>query len=184
MCSFMFTVVQSFENLTALNVLLGHALTTSSSSVSQPHVQFLSLTSCSGCALQPIQCTPSSDMNSRRLLRASTLVNFRHHFDTGYHRSHSPCDSHLNRHVLAATSLVWPGQLSQITLCISATSPEGLVSSTPRSYSTLKRLPISCSSSLIELFLEVSLIVAWKPRHTHVVLLGLCILPSSLQAAG
>ena len=46
--------------------------------------------------------------------------------------------------------------LSHITLCISATSSEGLVSSTVRSSSTLKRLPIGYSSSPIGLFLKRS----------------------------
>ena len=45
--------------------------------------------------------------------------------------------------------------LLHITLCISATSFEGLVSSTPRSSSTQRRLPIN-SSSLTGLFLELS----------------------------
>ena len=106
--------------------LVSAALTTSSSA-KQLHLQFLLLTPCSRTPAT-LQCRALSlstslrivhlthlfllDMNSRRLCCTSTLVTFRH-LDTGYHRPQSPCVSHLNRHVLAATSLVWPITLAR-----------------------------------------------------------------------
>ena len=54
-----------------------------------------------------------------------------------------PCDSHLNRHVLAATSIILGQSLSHITWCISATLSEELAFSTLLSFSTPKRLELS-----------------------------------------
>ena len=47
------------------------------------------------------------------------------HLDTGYYRSHSPRDSHLNRHVLAAASLVWPVTLAHDLVHLGNASSSG-----------------------------------------------------------
>ena len=102
--------------------------------------------------------------------RTSTLVTFRH-LDTGYHRSHSPCGSHLNRHVLAATSLVWPATLAHHLVHLG-----NVIRKTRLLHSTLL-VNTEASSNQLLLFADWvvlrTLIVAWMSRHTRVVLLGL-----------
>ena len=159
----LFTVVQPSEP--HCPPCLAWASLTTSSSGSQPCHQFPLLTSCPRTpaylhsvpfqrrAFRVVHLThlPLLDMNYLRFWRTSTLVA-------------------LTLGTIVFTLrviLTWvdtfsqllhlSGQLlSHITLCVSATSYEGLVSSTLRSSSTLKRLPINCSSSLIGLFLELS----------------------------
>ena len=109
-------------------------------------------------------------MNSRRLWRTSALVTFRH-LDTGHYRFHSPFDSHLNRHVLAATSLVLPVSLAHYLVHLG-----NVIRRTCLLHSMLL---VNAEASSTELLIFAdwvvlrTLIVAWKSRHTRVVLLRL-----------
>ena len=127
MFSSLFAVVQSSEP----HCSQCHPWAAMTTSASQPRLQLPSLTSCSR-TLATLQCTlPVSCLVTRRLfwlsahsgheLSTSLTYVYTRHLDTGYYRSYSPCDSHLNRHILTATSFVWPVTLAHHTLCISAT---------------------------------------------------------------
>ena len=117
---------------------------------------------------------PLLDMNSRRFWRTSPPGTFRHQ-DTAYHRSHSPCDSHLNRHVLAATPLVWPLTLAHHLVHLSNT-----IRRTCLLLSTLL-LNTEASSNQLLLFTDWvvlrTLVVAWKSRHTRVLHFAACTSP-------
>ena len=174
--------VQSSETHCSMSSV---AAPTTSSSASQPHLRFPSLTSCSR-ASATLQCTlpmsclilravhlthlPLLDMKSRRFWRTPPPGTFRHH-DTANHPSHFSCDSHLNRHVLAATSLVWP-----VTLAHHLVHLGNIIRRTCLLHST-RLVNTEASSNQQLLFANWvgirTLVVAWKSRHTRVVLLGL-----------
>ena len=101
------------------------------------------------CAFNP--SAPSGHELSTSLRYVSTR-----HCDTKYHRSHSPFDSHLNRYVLAATSLPWPVALAHHLVHLGNVVRRTCLLHSLRSSSTMKRLPTNYSSSLIGLFLELS----------------------------
>ena len=115
----------------------------------------------SSCALDP----PHLDINSRRLWRTSTLVT------VTLTLGNSPCDSHLNRHVLAATSLVWPLILAHHLVHLG-----NVTRRTRLLHSTLLLNTEAFSNQLLLVAAWVvlgTLVVAWKSRHTRVVLHGL-----------
>ena len=118
----------------------------------------------SGCALDP------SAPSGHELFTFLAYV-YTRRLDTGYHRFHSPCDSHLSRHVLAATSLVWP-----VTLAHHLVHLGNVIRRTCLLHSTFL-VNAEASSNQLLLFADWvvlgTLIVAWKSRHTRVDLLGL-----------
>ena len=135
----------------------------------------LSLGTSSGGALNP------SAHSGHELSTSLTYVCTRH-LDTGYHRSHCPCDSHLDRHVLAATSLVWP-----VTLAHHLVHLGNVIRRTRLLHSLRSFVNAEASSNQLLLFADQlvhrTLTVAWKSRHTRVVLLGLASC-RALRAAG
>ena len=117
-----------------------------------------------GCALN------QSALSGHELATPLTYV-YTRHFDTGHHRFHSPCDPHLYRHVHAAASLVWPVTLAHYPVHL------GNVTRRTRLLHNTLFLDAEASSNQLLLFADWvvlrTLIVAWKSRHTCVVLLGL-----------
>ena len=108
-------------------------------------------------------CNPSAP-SGHGLSSSLTYVHTRH-LTLG---SHSPCDSHLNRHVLAATSLVRP-----VTLARRIVHLGNVIRRTCLLHSTLL-FNTEASSNQLLLFADWvvlrPLTVAWKSRHTRVVL--------------
>ena len=131
-----------------------------------PPVYPSSVVPCHSAPLRAVHLTrlPLLDVNSRRL------------FDTGYHRFHSPCDSHLNRRVLAATSLVWP-----VTLALYIVHLGNVIRRTRLLHSTLLLITEASSNQplLFADWVVLRTLIAHSRRSPWS-----CILPRSPKAAG